>query len=138
MTTAPNIDPPEKTCATCGRPFEWRRKWADVWHEVRYCSAACRRKLTQLDRALEQELIRLLAEREPSATCCPSEAARALAPERWRDEMERTRQAARRLAHRGCVEWTQKGTVVDPGRARGPVRIARGPEFSACLEAASE
>ena len=32
-----------KTCATCGRPFAWRRKWARVWDEVRHCSERCRR-----------------------------------------------------------------------------------------------
>lgn len=35
-------DLPEKTCATCGRPFAWRKKWARVWDEVRYCSDRCR------------------------------------------------------------------------------------------------
>ena len=35
-------DLPEKTCATCGRPFTWRKKWARVWDEVRYCSDRCR------------------------------------------------------------------------------------------------
>lgn len=34
---------PEKPCAVCGRPFAWRRKWAKVWDEVRYCSDRCRR-----------------------------------------------------------------------------------------------
>ncbi|MHA6289198.1 DUF2256 domain-containing protein [Maricaulis sp. CAU 1757] len=33
---------PEKICAVCGRPFSWRRKWASVWDEVRYCSQRCR------------------------------------------------------------------------------------------------
>jgi len=33
---------PQKTCASCGRPFAWRRKWAKVWDEVRYCSDRCR------------------------------------------------------------------------------------------------
>ena len=37
-------DLPEKTCATCGRPFTWRKKWARVWDEVRYCSDACRKR----------------------------------------------------------------------------------------------
>ena len=32
---------PSKPCAHCGRPMEWRRKWADVWDEVRYCSKRC-------------------------------------------------------------------------------------------------
>ena len=36
-------DLPTKTCATCGRPFAWRKKWADHWDEVRYCSERCRR-----------------------------------------------------------------------------------------------
>ncbi|MEL6445202.1 MAG: DUF2256 domain-containing protein [Bacteroidota bacterium] len=34
---------PSKTCAVCGRPFDWRKKWADVWDEVKYCSERCRR-----------------------------------------------------------------------------------------------
>jgi hypothetical protein len=36
-------DLPEKTCLACGRPFRWRKKWARVWDEVKYCSDACRR-----------------------------------------------------------------------------------------------
>jgi hypothetical protein len=35
-------DLPTKTCATCGRPFTWRKKWAKMWDEVRYCSDRCR------------------------------------------------------------------------------------------------
>jgi hypothetical protein len=35
-------DLPTKPCAVCRRPFTWRRKWARVWDEVRYCSEACR------------------------------------------------------------------------------------------------
>jgi hypothetical protein len=35
-------DLPEKPCLVCGRPFAWRKKWAKVWDEVRYCSDACR------------------------------------------------------------------------------------------------
>ncbi|WP_299303330.1 DUF2256 domain-containing protein [uncultured Litoreibacter sp.] len=36
-------DLPSKTCATCGLPFSWRKKWAKVWKEVKYCSERCRR-----------------------------------------------------------------------------------------------
>ncbi|MGO4909700.1 DUF2256 domain-containing protein [Pseudorhodobacter sp. W20_MBD10_FR17] len=35
-------DLPQKTCATCGRPFVWRKAWAKVWDKVRYCSDRCR------------------------------------------------------------------------------------------------
>jgi hypothetical protein len=40
----PNL--PTKLCATCNRPFAWRKKWAKVWEEVRYCSDACRARRT--------------------------------------------------------------------------------------------
>ena len=34
---------PSKICPVCGRPFTWRKKWANIWDEVRYCSERCRR-----------------------------------------------------------------------------------------------
>jgi hypothetical protein len=43
----PMADHPEratKICPVCGRPFQWRKKWKDVWQEVRYCSERCRRR----------------------------------------------------------------------------------------------
>jgi hypothetical protein len=36
---------PQKTCAACGRPFAWRKKWARDWAHVRHCSDACRRSV---------------------------------------------------------------------------------------------
>ncbi|MFC6618971.1 DUF2256 domain-containing protein [Deinococcus radiophilus] len=33
----------EKICPVCGRPFAWRRRWAQQWDEVVYCSERCRR-----------------------------------------------------------------------------------------------
>ena len=38
----PNL--PTKVCPACNRPFAWRKKWAKVWKQVRYCSDACRSK----------------------------------------------------------------------------------------------
>ncbi|NBW40182.1 DUF2256 domain-containing protein [bacterium] len=35
-------DFPTKICPVCERPFVWRKKWARVWEQVKYCSAACR------------------------------------------------------------------------------------------------
>lgn len=35
-------DLPTKTCAACGRPFAWRKKWAAVWDEVKTCSERCK------------------------------------------------------------------------------------------------
>jgi len=35
---------PSKVCPVCGRPFSWRKKWADVWEQVVYCSERCRNR----------------------------------------------------------------------------------------------
>ena len=32
---------PSKICATCERPFTWRKKWERDWENVRYCSKRC-------------------------------------------------------------------------------------------------
>jgi hypothetical protein len=75
---------------------------------------------------LERAILDLLEQRAPGATICPSDAARAVAPEDdWRELMEPTRQAASRLAEAGKVEITQRGEVVDPHTVKGPIRIAR-------------
>ncbi|MGA1670514.1 MAG: DUF2256 domain-containing protein [Candidatus Nanopelagicaceae bacterium] len=31
-----------KTCERCGLPFEWRKKWARDWENVKYCSEKCK------------------------------------------------------------------------------------------------
>ncbi|MCB0640402.1 MAG: DUF2256 domain-containing protein [Phaeodactylibacter sp.] len=36
-------DFPSKICASCQRPFSWRRKWSRDWEQVKYCSERCRR-----------------------------------------------------------------------------------------------
>ena len=119
-------DHAEKTCASCGRRIEWRAAWAKNWDDVRYCSDACRaRKVTATDRELEASILGLLADRAASATACPSEAARAIGGEEWRDLMEPARRAARRLVARGEIDITQGGSVVDPSTARGPIRLRK-------------
>jgi hypothetical protein len=80
------------------------------------------------DGPLRQRLessIRALAEhRGPRSSICPSDAARAVGGDNWRELMDDAREAARRLARSGDVEITQRGNVVDPGGEwSGPVRI---------------
>ncbi len=125
----------EKLCPACGRTFGWRRRWASTWDRVKYCSAACRRSRPgDADGRLEEAIVFLLDQRARGATVCPSEAARRVAGDDWRDWMERTRRAARRLVARGEIVITQGGRVVDPSRARGPIRLRRVPDRSARLE----
>lgn len=35
---------PTKVCVKCDRPFTWRKKWKNVWNEVKYCSERCKRE----------------------------------------------------------------------------------------------
>lgn len=112
--------------------MEYRRKWARNWDQVKYCSDACRgRRGETVDPGLELVIVELLETRAAGSTICPSEAARAHSPEDWRSIMEPARDAARRLAARGVVEVRQKGRVIDPSAARGPIRLGRGPRWSA-------
>ncbi|MGY1620102.1 DUF3253 domain-containing protein [Geodermatophilus sp. SYSU D00691] len=80
--------------------------------------------MTDVDGRLEQAIGALLDARAP-ATICPSEAARAVDPDGWRELMPAARAAAGRLAAAGEVEVTQRGEVVDVATARGPVRVRR-------------
>lgn len=114
-----------KVCVTCGREIVWRKKWERDWDGVKYCSTACRRGLGEVDAALERAIVELLGRVKAGGTICPSEAARAVDAEGWRELMEPARRAARRLVVRGLVEITQGGRPVDPSTARGPIRVRR-------------
>ncbi len=78
-----------------------------------------------VEQRLERTILSLLEARARTSTICPSDAARAVDADGWRDLMEPARAAASRLVDRGEVVVTQGGTVVDPATARGPIRIRR-------------
>lgn len=89
---------------------------------MRYCSARCRgARLTTMDRTLERAIDTMTRNR--STTVCPSEVARKVGGDDWRALMEPTRQAARRLVAKGRLEILQRGHVVDPSYAKGPIRL---------------
>ena len=120
----PVTDRADKTCASCGRRIEWRAKWANNWDSVKYCSAACRSHgVNTTDLQLESTIVSLLHKSARDATICPSDAARAIGGEEWRDLMEPARRAARRLVARGELQITQGGVVVDPSTAKGAIRL---------------
>lgn len=120
------MNKPEKICHHCGRPFQYRKKWAKTWDEVKFCSDRCRsegrgagKKESEL---LQYQILQLLKQRSAGKTICPSEL---LAPENKQNStyMESVRQAARLLAHQGLIEITQNGKAVDPNDFRGPIRL---------------
>lgn len=73
------------------------------------------------DEAIEAALLRLAADRR--GTFCPSEAARALAPD-WRPLMPEVRRVAGRLVEEERLVATQRGCPVEPTEAKGPIRLA--------------
>lgn len=77
-------------------------------------------KLTS--KAIERTLLGLVAART-GKTVCPSEVARALAPTDFRKLMPAVRRAAQKLCERGLVVATQRGKVINPVTARGPIRL---------------
>ncbi|THJ66740.1 DUF3253 domain-containing protein [Arthrobacter echini] len=74
------------------------------------------------DAALRAEILRMAEQRGRMRTLCPSEAARSIGGEQWRELMPAARSIAFDLAATGLVDVTQHGAKVDVG-ARGPIRI---------------
>ncbi len=116
-----------KICQTCGRAIQWRKKWANCWHEIRYCSLRCRRsKPNKLDRKIEKAVLEFLTHKEKNTTICPGEVTQAIfGKEELQKHMERTRQAARRLYADGEIEILQNGEVIDPSTFKGPIRLRK-------------
>lgn len=69
-------------------------------------------------------ILQLLQARGAGRTICPSEAARAYAPDDWRRHMPTVRQAALDLADAGQIVILQRGKVIDGRSAKGPIRLA--------------
>lgn len=84
------------------------------------------------DQQIEDAIAGLLESRQPPATICPSEAARALAPTGWRPLMPRVRAVAIVMAQNGVLDIRQGGRTVAPdGPLRGPVRLGRATAATA-------
>lgn len=74
-------------------------------------------------RDLKTVILDLVEGRGPEKTICPSEAARDVFPENWREKMDEVRDAAVELAEEGEIEILQKGECVDPHDFQGPIRL---------------
>ena len=74
--------------------------------------------------------IHALLRKRGGSTICPSDVARVVGGDDWRDLMPRMRRLADRLTQEGVVVVTQRGEPVVADTAKGPVRIGRGPEFA--------
>ena len=110
--------------------MEFRKRWANNWESVKYCSKACRTHRVQaIDIKLESAIVDLLQQQPVQGSICPSEAAQTVAGKAWQPLIESSRMAARRLVHRGVVEITQQNKKIDISTAKGLIRIRRGAHF---------
>ncbi|WP_120008920.1 DUF3253 domain-containing protein [Teichococcus vastitatis] len=74
--------------------------------------------------ALTAEILRRTAETGSDKSICPSEVARALAPEEhWRSLMGPVRDAALALLREGRIEILRKGKPVSADAVRGVIRL---------------
>ncbi|MFD2740819.1 DUF3253 domain-containing protein [Sulfitobacter aestuarii] len=72
--------------------------------------------------SIEAEIAAQVAARGAGKTICPSEVARALSDD-WRGLMPEVRAVAGAMVRDGRIIATQGGAVIDPERARGPIRL---------------
>ena len=73
---------------------------------------------------VERVLLTLADGRGIDKTFCPSEAARRLSPNNWREQMPKVSATAIRLVNEDKLRCTQRGNEVDPATARGPLRFS--------------
>jgi hypothetical protein len=129
------VPPPDKTCRSCGRRITWRKKWERTWDDLRFCSDACRRRgVSKQDEQVEARIRSLLADARQSMTdvevagqLAPTQAGSPEAGQPTGVPIEVVRRAARRLVAAGVLEMVQRGRVVDPSTAAGPVLLRRRP-----------
>lgn len=87
--------------------------------------------MSEREQELEAAMLRLVAERGPDKTVCPSEAARAVRgdhPDGWGPLMQPARKVAVRLMKEGRLVITRKGRPVDPDDFRGVYRLRLPPK----------
>jgi len=68
-------------------------------------------------------ILTVATRRGPEKSTCPSEIARLLYPDNWRDHMKNVVDVAIGLHSEGKVVITQKGIAVDVKHIKGPIRI---------------
>ena len=75
------------------------------------------------EKELTAKIRELLSARSAESSICPSDVARAAAPDDWRPLMEPVREAAATWWPTAKYRSPQGGEVVDPESVRGPIRI---------------
>ena len=120
----------EMSCQACVR--QYRGLSGSEWSRGLCGHLTIARRISRIktnDDAIEEVILELLNQRGQGRTICPSEAARALAGSNeraaWEPLMEGVRAAAERLVADEQIAITQRGRIVDPNDAKGPIRLRK-------------
>ncbi|MEM6723158.1 MAG: DUF3253 domain-containing protein [Bacteroidota bacterium] len=76
-----------------------------------------------MEQKIRYHILLLLQQRGMEKSICPSDVARYLFPEDWREHMEAVRMVAKKLAKEGLIRITQGEETVDPDNFAGPIRL---------------
>ncbi|WP_412469158.1 DUF3253 domain-containing protein [Pedobacter sp. KLB.chiD] len=79
--------------------------------------------LMQEKQKIAERILMVTGQRGADKSTCPSEIARMLFPDHWRNHMETVMEVAIGLCVDGKISITQKGKAVDVEKIKGPVRI---------------
>ena len=72
---------------------------------------------------ISETILSMADERGPEKSTCPSEVARRLFPDDWRNHMNEVVDEAIELHNQAKVVITQKGLPIDVNHIKGPIRI---------------
>ena len=117
-----------KVCASCGRAFTWRKKWAKNWEQVRYCSTRCRSKGTILPQDPLIQAVFDALKRVPSKRACTVDAIEQALHEQGHSAQQ-TRVALRTMIHAGQISSMEGNKRIAPERLKGnsTLRLMRPP-----------
>ncbi len=76
------------------------------------------------EQQIRQKILEIAERRGSDKSLCPSEVARHLEPDEWRDLMPEVRRVAAILLAEGLIKVTQFGRDVDPLNPKGHIRIS--------------
>ena len=76
-------------------------------------------------RKISSKIDELLDARAEGTTICPSEVARALGGDTWRELMRPVREVAATRAESGDLKVTRGGREIDARNPGGPIRLSR-------------
>ena len=81
------------------------------------------KKVGDLSAGISTAILSVAAQRGAEKSTCPSEIARMLFPDDWRNHMKDVVDIAVDLHHLNKVAITQKGMSIDVDHIKGPIRI---------------